>query len=500
MFRNLVLIIALFSTSHLLAGEIQRSDDPVQGQYIVLLADQAVSQVRSGNRAELRQTVDLTANFIASQYRGEVKYIYADAMHGFAVRMSDRSARLMANDPLVSAVVEDQWAYGASTSGQFNPPWGLDRIDQREPTLDGIYNYLDDLDQGSVHVYVVDSGIYGKHTEFGGRVDSSNAFNAIDDDYGFEGCNGHGTHVAGTIGGENFGVAKQVSLHSVRVLDCWNQGPMSAVIAGIDWITARVIDRPHPAVANVSLTTNGSDVLDNAIRASMDAGVTYVVSAGNADTDACQFSPARMRSVITVGASNRLNAYVPGTNTGPCVNIVAPGENIRSAFNDHEFGEASMTGTSPAAAHVTGIAALLLAQEPDSTPGMISDLIIAHATVLEQDIESNTHPLLAFSLIDLHPEIEPEPIAVSFASDCNLSTKYCEFTAKVKGPVDLIEELNWSFGSSQVLEQTGWYATYQFPSHVRSAVVILEAVLSDGRIIVAEKTIYFGFSSRPKKS
>jgi subtilisin family serine protease len=341
----------------------------VDGQYIVALRKPADKSVASLSES------------VVSRYGGQVVRTYQAALDGFVLKATEAQARKLAADPAVELVEADTLVYPAET--RWYPIWNLDRIDQRTSVLDDEYTFPDSAGTG-VHAYILDSGIRTSHREFGGRA--TVGFDVFDDGWNGQDCNvdGHGTHVAGTVGGATYGLAQNASLVSVRVLGCAGPGTTSGVIAGIDWVTASA---QHPAVANMSLGGGFSTLENQAVARSVAAGITYVVSAGNSDANACNYSPASEPTAITVGASNSSDERArgwggtdPGSNHGTCLDLFAPGENIRSAFNSTDGATRAHRGTSMASPHVAGAAALLLAEEPTLTPAQVAQRIVAAST------------------------------------------------------------------------------------------------------------------------
>jgi len=323
----------------------------------------------------------LAAAPVATRYGGEVVRTYRAALNGFALRATEAQARKLAADPRVARVEADAVAYGSDV--RYYPLWNLDLVDQRSSVLDDVYMYPDSAGAG-VTAYVMDTGIRTTHTQFEGRA--SVGVDTVEDGWNGQDCNvdGHGTHVAGTIGGATFGIADHVTLVSVRVLGCNNQGINSEIIAGIDWVTQNGV---HPAVVNMSLGGGRSTAMDTAVTNSINAGFTYVASAGNWNADACNYSPAAVPAVITVGASNSIGERAtgwggtqPGSNYGTCVDLFAPGQEIKSAHNATDSATRVLRGTSMASPHVAGAVALLLADQPALTPAEVATTLIGSAT------------------------------------------------------------------------------------------------------------------------
>jgi len=386
-------------------GVVRAEEQPIPDRYIVVLRNEQFAAPDARRNAEHRAAIRQTADQVALDYRGRRDRVFSATLNGFSIEASAVQARKIALDPRVEQVFEDAEVFAADQSrlaGQAAPPsWGLDRIDQLSPELDSTYRWVSPPDPEMVHVYVIDTGIAFEHFDLAGRVDASNSFDAFNDGQNAEDCNGHGTHVTGTIGGDEHGVAKYAVMHPVRVLTCSGSGSLSSVIAGVDWVTRQVIDNPQVAVANMSLTTSPSIVLDNAIRASIASGVTYVAAAGNSDTRACFFSPARINEVITVGATSPDDLRTTWSNFGDCVDLYAPGSGITSAYIGSEDATATLSGTSMAAAHVSGIAANLLAQAPGASPEQIETAIVDYAGSMTNPLDSDGESPLAYSLIDL---------------------------------------------------------------------------------------------------
>jgi subtilisin family serine protease len=337
------------------------------------LTDSYIVVLNDGENAVEANGVDDTADELAQEFDGDVEHRYSAAVRGFSVRMTERQARRLSRDSRVSYVQQNH-VYRASAT-QANPPsYGLDRIDQRSLPLNNAYTAT--TTAANVTAYVIDTGIRTTHQDFGGRA--SSGIDTVDNDNDATDCNGHGTHVAATIAGTKFGVAKGAKVVGVRVLDCAGEGSDASVIAGIDWVTRNAV---KPAVANMSLGGELNDALDRAIRSSISSGVTYSVAAGNENADACTSSPARVGEAITVGATDQKDARADFSNFGRCVDVFAPGFQIQSASNLSDIATATLSGTSMATPHVTGAAALFLSANPNATPLQVHNALVAKSTL-----------------------------------------------------------------------------------------------------------------------
>jgi subtilisin family serine protease len=345
----------------------------IPGQYIVVLREPGAR-----GAAGEAEAAAAAATRLAAQVGGEVLYVYDRALNGFAVRVPAEQAAAAAatlqDDPNVEYVEPDRVAQTVDTLGtQTGATWGLDRIDQANLPLNSTYTYPNT--GAGVHAYIIDTGVRTTHSQFSGRV--GNGYTAINDGRGFVDCNGHGTHVAGTVGGSTHGVAKGVTVHAVRVLDCNGSGSNSGVIAGVNWVTA---NRVAPAVANMSLGGGASSALDTAVSNSIAAGVTYAVAAGNENQNACNVSPARTAAALTVGATTSTDARSSFSNFGTCVDIFAPGSSITSAWHTGDTATNTISGTSMASPHVAGAAALYLAANPSASPAQVAQALTTNAT------------------------------------------------------------------------------------------------------------------------
>ncbi|MFV2112262.1 S8 family serine peptidase [Micromonospora sp. LOL_025] len=334
----------------------------VADSYIVVFKDSSVA----------RSSVGDTAQRLVGRHGGAVARTYGAALRGFEVRVDARAAARIAADPAVAYVEQNHTVTISGT--QTNPPsWGLDRIDQRALPLNSSYTYPNTA--SNVHAYIIDTGIRFSHSDFGGRAVSG--YDAVDGGSADD-CNGHGTHVAGTVGGSAYGVAKGVQLVGVRVLNCQGSGTNAGVIGGVDWVTANAV---KPAVANMSLGGGANTSLDTAVRNSINSGVSYGLAAGNdSGGNACNTSPARTAEGITVGSTTNTDARSSFSNIGTCLDIFAPGSSITSAWHTSDTSTNTISGTSMATPHVVGAAALVASANPAWTPQQVRDYLVNNAT------------------------------------------------------------------------------------------------------------------------
>lgn len=332
------------------------------------------------------------------------RYVYGSAIHGFAARVSAAALSALRANPNIESVELDGPVQALDT--QSSATWGLDRIDQRGLPLSTTYVYNET--GAGVTAYIIDTGIRVSHAEFGGRA--VHGRDTVDSDNIADDCHGHGTHVAGTVGGATSGVAKGVSLVAVRVLNCQGSGTWAGVIAGIDWVTGNHTGT-NPAVANMSLGGGASDAVDAAVTNSIADGVSYAVAAGNDNANACNSSPARTPNAMTIGATGSNDARASFSNFGSCVDWFAPGVSITSAWITTDTATNTISGTSMASPHAAGVAALYLGANPGATAATVRDALFTATTkgVVTSSSTTNNHLLYSLDLGTPGPTPTPTP-------------------------------------------------------------------------------------------
>ncbi|WP_338846882.1 S8 family serine peptidase [Massilia sp. W12] len=340
----------------------QKTGAAVPGEYIVVL-----------KKNKMALNLQQIAENMAQTYGAQLEFVYGKTLYGFSVKnMSEAGADQLANDALVDYVIQNSMTEASAV--QDNAPWNLDRLDQVLPDYDKKYEY--EYTGAGVHAYLLDSGVRHTHSDFAGRVTLD--MSVVTDAAGLSDCNGHGTHIAGVLGGQIWGVAKQVRMHSVKVLDCEGKGTASILIAGLEWV---MTNAQRPAVLNISLTTPPHSALDAAVARTVDAGLTVVTAAGNrklvtsAIDEGYLVSPAREPKVISVGATDENDRIVHSIAAHSSIDIWAPGVRIRSASHLNDTDSVLKDGTSQAAAHVSGLVAQYLETHPNATPQEVRNVL-----------------------------------------------------------------------------------------------------------------------------
>lgn len=389
------------------------------------------------------------------RHGADVTFVYEHALRGYAAKVSEGQIGALARDGRVERIERDGAVHAAET--QERATWGLDRIDARSGR-DGRYTYH--ATGAGVTAYIIDTGIQTSHADFGGRA--SFGINTVSDGR-TDDCDGHGTHVAGTVGGNEYGVAKDVELVAVRVLDCNGSGTWSGVIAGVDWVTAQKAANPAaPAVANMSLGGGASSSVDTAVRNSIASGVSYAVAAGNSNKNACNYSPARVGEAMTIGATTSSDARASYSNYGSCVDWFAPGSSITSTWIGSDIATRTISGTSMASPHAAGAAALYVQGAPTASPSAVRTALYDLATkdTVSSASSANDHLLYTLDIGDSGGTTPLPPANVAptanFTFEC--SERACSFTDGSSDSDGTIASRSWTFGD-------GGTSTATNPSH-----------------------------------
>ncbi len=379
-------------------------------------------------------------------------FVYRAALNGFAAKLNAAQLNALRNNPMVESIEPDGLV--TATGTQYSAPWGLDRIDQRARPLNSTYTY--NRTGAGVTLYVIDTGVRTTHSEFGGRA--TVGYDAIGDGWNGQDCNGHGTHVAGTAGGSTYGAAKGVSLVSVRVLDCYGSGSWSGVIAGVDWVTANRATYP---VANMSLGGGANSAVDQAVQNSINAGVTYVVAAGNNGANACNYSPARVTAALTVGSVNSSDARASTSNYGVCMDLFAPGVNITSAWSTGDYATSTISGTSMASPHVAGVAAMYLEYNPGALPVdvayAINDMSSKNYVTSAGSNSPNRLLYSGFITAPYTPPTGGTPLTINVF--CEAEAFYC--TATASGGSGTGYSFTW-LNAGEMSEEGAWSEAYPY--------------------------------------
>ncbi|MDP2635191.1 MULTISPECIES: S8 family serine peptidase [unclassified Pseudoalteromonas] len=426
----------------------------IEGKYIVVFKTPTVLNTQSSDAiADFASTQSAS---LSNLYNVDIAQEFGGVLNGVVINASAQKVQQMLSNPNIEYIEQDQIMSVAplaqTNANQPNAIWGLDRIDQQSLPLNSNYYY--DFDGSGVTAYVIDTGVRVSHNEFGNRA--SHGYDFIDNDADATDCNGHGTHVAGTIGGSAYGVAKNVNIVGVRVLGCNGSGSNSGVIAGINWVKNNA---SGPSVANMSLGGGASQATDDAVNNAVAAGISFVVAAGNDNRNACNYSPARAANAITVGSTTSSDSRSSFSNYGNCLDIYAPGSSIKSAWYNSNSATNTISGTSMAAPHVAGAVALFLDETPSLSPSQIDTKLSQRSTKnTVSDAKSGSPNELLYTLDGgvIEPPIENEltngqSVSVSGAQGSNT---FYKLTVPA-GSSALTFDMNGGSGDADMYVQVG---------------------------------------------